>query len=137
MVGPQNGVTVDQGGRYIISSISSTHILDIYIEISLENMKYCSLLFFLQETGKKPGGSQHIAPFYPKILPWRVVNVIIFSSLRNWQESWWFTAYCTILPWRVVNVIPLWGAVSAIRLRESFLTTGIWRVSDGNQWFFF
>ena len=38
------------------------------------------------------GGSQHAATFYP------------------------------ILPQRVVNVIPLWGAVSAIRLRESFLT---------------
>ena len=51
------------------------------------------LIVFSSWPGKKPGGSQHIATFYPKILPWRVVNVI-----------------------------PLWGAVTAIRLRESFLT---------------
>ena len=106
VVGPQNGVTVDQGGRYIISSISSTHtyVFQTYI------------LKFL----------------------WKIWNIAAYCFFFiAWQETWWFTAYCTILPWRVVNVIPLWGAVSAIRLRESFLTTGIWRVSDGNQWFFF
>ena len=54
----------------------------------------------------------------------RALHESIFSHEKN--TFYLLRAYCNILsdilPWRVVNVIPLWGAVIAIRLRESFLT---------------
>ena len=54
-------------------------------------------------------------PYFPHIYP-------IFIPYLDSGGSQHAATFYPILPQRVVNVIPLWGAVSAIRLRESFLT---------------